>query len=93
MDELGLFTAALGLGGPWRVARTEFDAQQTRLDLYLEFDRGARFPCPVGGCAHDACRVHDTADKTWRHLDGSSLYQVGYSASGHVDGRGVGDGG
>jgi len=25
--------------------------------------------------------------------EGSSLYQVGYSASGHVDGRGVGDGG
>jgi transposase len=69
MDELGLFTAALGLSGPWRVARTEFDAQQTRLDLYLEFDRGARFPCPAGGCAHDACPVHDTADKTWRHLD------------------------
>ena len=40
MDELGLFTAALGLTKPWRVARTEFDAQQTRLDLYLEFDRG-----------------------------------------------------
>ena len=63
MDELGLFTAALGLTGPWRVARTEFDAQQTRLDLYLEFDRGARFPCPVGGCAHEGCPVHDTADK------------------------------
>ncbi len=51
MDELGLFTAALGLTGPWRVARTEFDAQQTRLDLYprlLHFvaswrgDRGRR---------------------------------------------------
>ena len=69
MDELGLFTAALGLSGPWRVACTEFDAQQTRLDLYLEFDRGARFPCPAGGCAHDACPVHDTAEKTWRHLD------------------------
>ena len=69
MDKLGLFTAALGLTGPWRVARTEFDAQQTRLDLYLEFDRGARFPCPAGGCAHDACPVHDTAEKTWRHLD------------------------
>ena len=66
---MGLFTAALGLTGPWRVARTKFDAEQTRLDLYLEFDRGARFPCPAGGCAHDACPVHDTAGKTWRHLD------------------------
>ena len=69
MDELGLFTAALGLTGPWRVARTEFDVQQTRLDLYLEFDRGARFPCPVKNCAQGACSVHDTAEKTWRHLD------------------------
>jgi hypothetical protein len=45
IDELGLFTAALGLTGLWRVARTEFDAQQTRLDLYLQFDRGARLEC------------------------------------------------
>jgi hypothetical protein len=25
MDELGLFTAALGLSAPWWVTRTEFD--------------------------------------------------------------------
>jgi transposase len=66
---LGLFTAALGLTGPWRVTRTEFDAEETRLDLYLDFDRGARFPCPATGCGHGECAVHDTADKTWRHLD------------------------
>jgi hypothetical protein len=29
MDELGLFTAALGLGGSWRVTRSEFDAERT----------------------------------------------------------------
>jgi len=69
MDELGLFTAALGLTAPWRVARTEFDAEQTRLDLYLDFPRGARFPCPAKGCTHGACPVHDTAERTWRHLD------------------------
>ena len=69
MDELGLFTAALGLTGPWRVVRTEFDAEQARLDLHLEFGRGAQFPCPATGCAHGGCPVHDTADKTWRHLD------------------------
>jgi transposase len=69
MDELGLFTAALGLSGPWRVTRSEFDAERTQLDLYLDFDRGARFACPAKGCAHGACPLHDTADKTWRHLD------------------------
>ena len=59
MDELGLFTAALGLTGPWRVARTEFDPEQARLDLYLEFGRGARFSCPAPGCAHDGCPLHE----------------------------------
>ncbi|MGH4007926.1 MAG: transposase family protein [Pseudonocardiaceae bacterium] len=69
MDELGLFTAALGLGGPWRVARTEFDVEAAQLDLYLGFDRGARFACPAKDCAHGDCLVHDAVDKTWRHLD------------------------
>ena len=69
MDELGLFTAALGLSGPWRVIRTEFDVEATQLDLYLGFDRGARFACPAKDCPHDGCAVHDTVDKTWRHLD------------------------
>ena len=69
MDEPGLFTAALGLSGPWRVTRSEFDADAAQLDLYLGFDRGARFPCPAKDCAHGECLVHDTVDKTWRHLD------------------------
>ena len=69
MDELGLFTAALGLSGPWRVTRSEFDAEQTQLDLYLDFERGAGFGCPAKDCAQGSCPVHDAADKTWRHLD------------------------
>src|SRR6476661_3901235 len=69
MDELGLFTAALGLSGPWRVTRSEFDVEAAQLDLYLDFERGARFGCPAKDCAQGACVVHDTADKTWRHMD------------------------
>jgi transposase len=69
MDELGLFTAALGLSGPWRVVRTEFDVEGTQLDLYLDFERGARFACPAKDCAQGGCPLHDTTDKTWRHLD------------------------
>src|SRR6266542_1159601 len=65
IDEL--FQAALGLAEPWQVMRTEFDATARRLDLYLDFPKGARFPCPEGD--HPACPVHDTEPKTWRHLD------------------------
>lgn len=73
MDELGLFTAALGLSGPWQVVRSEFDAEATQLDLYLDFERGAQFACPAKDCAQDHCPVHDTVDTTWRHLDFSSI--------------------
>jgi transposase len=69
MDELGLFTLALGLSGPWRVIRTEFEPEAAQLDLYLAFDRGARFACPAKDCAHGECPVHDAVEKTWRHLD------------------------
>jgi transposase len=69
MDELGLFTAALGLSGPWRVTRSELDIERAQLDLYLGCERGARFACPAKDCAHGSCPVHDTLGKTWRHLD------------------------
>jgi len=62
-----LFQAALGLAEPWQVTRTTFDATARRLDLYLDFPMGARFPCPQGD--QSACPVHDTEPKTWRHLD------------------------
>lgn len=62
-----LFQAALGLTGPWQVTRTEFDAEARRLDLYLDFPKGARFACPEGD--QPACPVHDSEPKIWRHLD------------------------
>src|SRR5664279_2978512 len=68
-ETLDLFKAALGLGEPWRVTRSDFDVAQGRLDLYLDFPRGARFGCSVAGCDQGSCSVHDTEDKTWRHLD------------------------
>lgn len=62
-----LFEKALGLVPPWKVTRSEFDPQAKRLDLFLDFDRGARFPCPQCGAADRS--VHDSEDKQWRHLD------------------------
>jgi len=67
MDKLSLFQAALGIQDPWHVDKATFDPEQARLDVHLEFTKGARFPCPEGD--EDACPVHDTTRKTWRHLD------------------------
>ncbi len=67
MRDLDLFEQALGLDEPWWVAASEFDPERRRLDLRLDFERGARFPCPEDDCAE--CEVHDTSEKSWRHLD------------------------
>jgi transposase len=65
--EVDLFEQALGLDEPWRVEASEFDAGRRRLDLRLDFPRGARFACPV--CGREGCAPYDTSEKTWRHLD------------------------
>ena len=67
MGKLGLFQAALGIADPWQVTEASFDPETGRLELHLDFAKGARFACPEGDQA--ACPVHDTEVKTWRHLD------------------------
>lgn len=67
MNKLDLFQAALGLQEPWRVVQCDFDQAARRLDLHLDFATGSRFTCPEGDEA--SCPVHDTATKSWRHLD------------------------
>jgi transposase len=69
VEELELWTAALGLDAPWRVSAAEFGQESGRLDLHLTYPRGTRFPCPEPGCEQDRCPVKDTKAKTWRHLD------------------------
>src|SRR5674476_1187544 len=69
LDLNEMFGAALGLAVPWQVVSVEFDPEAGRLDLGLDFPRGSRFGCPEQGCAQTSCAVHDTVDKTWRHLD------------------------
>ena len=66
MDTNLLFTAALGLQPPWEVKSLEFNAHEHRLDILVDFQRGASFPCPECGTPSKA---HDTEEKTWRHLD------------------------
>ena len=66
-QDLLLFQAALGLSDPWQVVSVEFDAEAKRLDLRVDFAKGARFACPE--CDRTGLKVHDTEEKTWRHLD------------------------
>ena len=67
MRDIDLFQQALGLPAPWCVERSVFDPVKRRLDLYLDFARGATFCCPE--CGRGGCKAYDTTDRTWRHLN------------------------
>lgn len=62
-----LFRVALGLANPWTVRKIEFSKADSRLDITLDFLSGSRFACPA--CGAEECPVHDTAERTWRHLN------------------------
>lgn len=71
MNTNPLFTAALGLAEPWQVIDVKFDAEagenvRGELTVRLDFPRGATFPCPS---CHEECKVYDTVERRWRHLD------------------------
>ena len=68
-DVNGVFAAALGLTAPWQVMSVAFDEALGELEIALDFPRGSVFPCGVDGCGATGCRVHDTTEKRWRHLD------------------------
>jgi len=67
MKETELIQIALMLTPPWKVAECQFDVNQKRLDIYLDFAKGSRFSCP--DCGQAECTVHDTDQKSWRHLN------------------------
>lgn len=82
MDNTALFTAALQLEYPWKVTNVEFlpigdESNKMALHITVGFDKGAKFIFynEDGSIWADEngnpieCTAHDTADRTWRHLD------------------------
>lgn len=82
MDNTDLFTAALQLDYPWKVKKVEFIPEKDNpkvmeLHITIAFERGAKFIFynEDGSIWSDAdgnpieTTAHDTADRTWQHLN------------------------
>lgn len=69
MNSEYLFSMALGIGAPWEVVSIEFKKSEKdkskELYIYIDFKKGAKFEDESGAL----CDVHDTTEKTWRHLN------------------------
>ncbi|MGH8229543.1 MAG: ISL3 family transposase [Steroidobacteraceae bacterium] len=61
-----IFEAALGIGSPWFIAGMNFEANQRKLNIRVDFEVGSRFAVPEQSGEHP---VHDTVTKTYRHLN------------------------
>lgn len=68
MDGNEVLALGLGVTRPWRLVGQRLDSTTTPHQLHLEVaaDRGALFACPKCG---RACKAHDFAEFTWRHLN------------------------
>lgn len=62
-----LFKIALGLEKPWYITAIDFKVEERQLDLHIDFETGSKFLCPT--CGKSGCTVHDTIERTWRHLN------------------------
>lgn len=72
MDPNPLFTMALGPQSLWGVKSLQFSKEDKRLDILVDFERGATFPFPE--CGRPA-KAHDTEKKREPSVD--SMEPVG----------------
>jgi len=49
------------------VVSYEFDPEEECIYIKLAFPPGSTFVCP--GCNAEGCKVYDTEEKTWHHLN------------------------
>ena len=61
-----LFEAALNVQSPWEIKEVRLDYERRRLDIILDFQRGALFSCSE---CHIPLTAYDTRMREWRHLD------------------------
>ena len=69
--QINPFEIALGIQAPWKITDTQLipsekNPDRLEMHIYIDFEEGTRFPCPVCG---EACPVHDTRERVWRHLN------------------------
>lgn len=65
-----LFELALNIQDPWYIKDIQFSAENKRLDIYVDFRKGAVFHYEsTDENIKGDFKVYDTVDKQWRHLN------------------------
>ena len=64
-----IFEQALNIQDPWYIKSVDFDYSNKRLDISLDFRKGAHFEYTTESGEELSGGVYDTKEKTWRHLN------------------------
>lgn len=65
-----LFELALNIQDPWYIKDIQFSAENKRLDIHIDFHRGAIFHYEsTDENINGDFKVYDTTEKQWRHLN------------------------
>ena len=67
MRDTEFLAIALNLIHPWFIETVKLEPERRRLNIRINFTKGAKFTCPQCGASEQV--VHDTVPKTWRHLN------------------------
>ena len=69
MNNVQIFELALGLKKPWFLKELKLNLEEGKvsgqIDIYLDFEKGAKFNAENG----EDLKVHDTVERTWQHLN------------------------
>ena len=68
MNKEKIFEAALSIQAPWYIETIEFDSEQKRLDVFINFYRGSAFRSEDKEYQGEF-KAYDTKKKDWRHLN------------------------
>jgi transposase len=67
MDNIKFFTKLLGLKPPWFITAVSLDDAGTRVDIFIDYHKPTRFPCPA---CEQFCPVYDHGqEREFRHLN------------------------
>jgi transposase len=70
LTQKDLFAKALMIEKPWFVEKIQFDQQSGKLEIWIDFERGATFYYEdTDSGIKDHFKAYDTTQKTWRHLN------------------------
>lgn len=61
------FSITLNVEEPWYIKKSKLDSLSRNLDIWLDFRRGSKFPCP--NCGKPDCSAYDTKEKVLRHIN------------------------